>query len=334
MKHNAPRIALATLVTLSAITTGAFAQTRPAGTTPAYPTKPIRMIVPAAAGGSGDIFVRTMAQKFSESMGQPAVVENRAGAALIIGTDLLAKAAPDGYTLGMLQSTSMVLNPGMYSKLPYDPLKDFAPISQCTYYGYVLVVNSSSPAKTLQDIIAMAKAKPGSIAYGSAGTGSANHLAGEFFAMSTNTSMTHVPYKGSAVALGDVLGGQLPMLFDTLITSMPMLKAGKLRPLAYTGLRRSSHLPDVPTMDELGLKGFEISAWQGLGAPAGTSRTIIDKLHAETLKALKLPDVIERLAVQGGNELIGSTPEQFAELIKTEIVQYGRIIKQANIKAE
>lgn len=323
----------ASLLALSAHAIDALAQAKPAAG-PAYPVKPIRMIVPAAAGGSGDIFVRTMAQKYTEFMGQPTVVENRAGAALIIGTDALAKSAPDGYTLGMLQSTSMVLNPGMYTKLPYDPLKDFAPISQGTYYGYVLVVNAASPIRTLPDLLAAARAKPGSIAYGSAGTGSANHLAGEFLAMTTNTVMTHAPYKGSAIALGDVLGGQLPMLFDTLITSMPQLKAGKLRPIGYTGLRRSALLPDLPTMDELGLKGFEISAWQGLGAPAGTPRPIIDKLHAEMVRALKQPDVIERLAVQGGNELIGNTPEQFMELIRNEIVHYGKIIRAAGIKAE
>ncbi len=331
MKHHTKLMAL---LALSAAVTGAWAQGKPAANALAYPVKPIRMIVPAAAGGSGDIFVRTMAQKYTEFMGQPTVVENRAGAALIIGTDLLAKAAPDGYTLGMLQSTSMVLNPGMYAKLPYDPLKDFSPISQGTYYGYVLVVNSNSPIRTLPELLAAAKAKPGSIAYGSAGTGSANHLAGEFLSMSTGAPMTHVPYKGSAVALGDVLGGQLPMLFDTLITSMPMLKVGRLRPIGYTGLRRSALLPDLPTMDELGLKGFEISAWQGLGAPAGTPRPIIDKLHAEMVKALKQPDVIERLAVQGGNELIGSTPDQFMELIKSEIALYGKIIRAAGIKAE
>ncbi len=331
MKHHTKLMAL---LALSAAVTGAWAQGKPAANAPAYPVKPIRMIVPAAAGGSGDIFVRTMAQKYTEFMGQPTVVENRAGAALIIGTDLLAKAAPDGYTLGMLQSTSMVLNPGMYAKLPYDPLKDFSPISQGTYYGYVLVVNSNSPIRTLPELLVAAKAKPGSIAYGSAGTGSANHLAGEFLSMSTGAPMTHVPYKGSAVALGDVLGGQLPMLFDTLITSMPMLKVGRLRPIGYTGLRRSALLPDLPTMDELGLKGFEISAWQGLGAPAGTPRPIIDKLHAEMVKALKQPDVIERLAVQGGNELIGSTPDQFMELIKSEIALYGKIIRAAGIKAE
>ncbi len=331
MKRHARMMAL---LALSAGITGAWAQGKPATSAPAYPVKPIRMIVPAAAGGSGDIFVRTMAQKYTEFMGQPTVVENRAGAALIIGTDLLAKAAPDGYTLGMLQSTSMVLNPGMYAKLPYDPLKDFAPISQGTYYGYVLVVNSNSPIRTLPELLAAAKAKPGSIAYGSAGTGSANHLAGEFLSMSSGAPMTHVPYKGSAVALGDVLGGQLPMLFDTLITSMPMLKAGKLRPIGYTGLRRSALLPDLPTMDELGLKGFEISAWQGLGAPAGTPRPIIDRLHAEMVKALKQPDVIERLAVQGGNELIGSNPDQFMELIRSEIALYGKIIRAAGIKAE
>ena len=226
-----------------------------------YPVRPIRFIVPYVAGGAGDIFARTIAQKYYEAMGQTVVVDNRPGANAIIGTDLVAKSPPNGYTIVMGNSAPFVLNPSLYSKLPYDPVKNFAPVTQGTYYAYVLVVQPSMPAKNLQELVAYAKAKPG-IAYGSTGLGGANHLAGEFLASMAGIKLTHVPYKGSAAALTDVLAGQLPMMFDTPITSIPQLKAGKLRAIGFTGNRRSPQLPDVPTFDELGLKGFEVSSWQ------------------------------------------------------------------------
>lgn len=299
-----------------------------------YPTKPIRFIVPYVAGGAGDIFARTIGQKLFDAMGQTVIIDNRPGANGIIGTDLLAKSPPDGYTIVMGNSAPFVLNPSLYSKLPYDPVRDFAPVTQGTYYGYVLVLNPSVPAKNIEELVALAKSKPGQIAYGSTGTGGANHLAGEFLAMMTGTKLTHVPYKGSAAALADVLGGQLPMMFDTLITSIPQLKAGKLRAIGFSGNRRASQLPDVPTMEELGLKGFEVSSWQAILAPAGTPPAVVNRLYAETVKALKMPDVVERLATQGGNELVGSTPAQFAALIKAEIVKYGKVIKEAGIRIE
>jgi tripartite-type tricarboxylate transporter receptor subunit TctC len=298
-----------------------------------YPTRPIRFIVPYVAGGAGDIFARTIGQKFYEAMGQTVVIDNRPGANGIIGVDLVAKSPPDGYTIVMGNSAPFVLNPSLYSKLPYDPVKDFAPVSQGTYYGYVLVVQPALPVKNLQELIAYAKAKPG-LAYGSTGLGGANHLAGEFLAMMTGIKLTHVPYKGSAAALTDVLSGQLPMMFDTLITSIPQLRAGKLRAIGFSGSRRSPQLPDVATMDELGLKGFEVSSWQAILAPAGTPKPLVDRLYRETVKALKMPDVVERLGTQGGNELIGSTPEEFAALIKAEIAKYGKVIRDAGIRVE
>jgi tripartite-type tricarboxylate transporter receptor subunit TctC len=298
-----------------------------------YPTRPIRFIVPYVAGGAGDIFARTIGQKFYEAMGQTVVIDNRPGANGIIGVDLVAKSPPDGYTIVMGNSAPFVLNPSLYSKLPYDPVKDFAPVSQGTYYGYVLVVQPALPVKNLQELIAYAKAKPG-LAYGSTGLGGANHLAGEFLAMMTGIKLTHVPYKGSAAALTDVLSGQLPMMFDTLITSIPQLRAGKLRAIGFSGSRRSPQLPDVSTMDELGLKGFEVSSWQAILAPAGTPKPLVDRLYRETVKALKMPDVVERLGTQGGNELIGSTPEEFAALIKAEIAKYGKVIRDAGIRVE
>jgi len=299
-----------------------------------YPDKPIRFIVPYIAGGAGDIFARTLGQKFYESMGQTVIIDNRPGANGIIGTDLVAKSPPDGYTIVMGNSAPFVLNPSLYTKLPYDPIKDFAPVSQGTYYGYILVLNPSVQAKNLDELIALAQRKPGQLAYGSTGTGGANHLAGEFFAMMTGTKLTHVPYKGSAAALVDVLSGQLPMMFDTLITSLPQLKAGKLRAIGVTANRRAAQLPDVPTLDELGLKGYEVSSWQAILAPAGTPKAIVDRLYRETVKALKMSDVIDRLGTQGGNELIGSTPEQFAALIKSEIQKYGKVIKNAGIRID
>ena len=246
----------------------------------------------------------------------------------------MAKSPPDGYTIVMGNSAPFVLNPSLYPKLPYDPVRDFAPVTQGTYYGYVLVLHPAVAAKNIEELIALAKARPGQLSFGSTGTGGANHLAGEFFALKTGTRLTHVPYKGSAAALGDVLGGQLSMMFDTLITSIPQLKAGKLRAIGFSGNRRASQLPDLPTMDQLGLKGFEVSSWQGILAPSGTPKSVVDRLYAETAKALKMPDVVERLGTQGGNELIGSTPAQFAALIKDEIVKYGKVIKEAGIRIE
>ena len=298
-----------------------------------YPVRPIRFIVPYVAGGAGDIFARTIGQKYYEAMGQTVVVDNRPGANAIIGTDLVAKSPPDGYTILMGNSAPFVLNPSLYSKLPYDPVKNFAPVTQGTYYAYVLVVQPSMPAKNLQELVAYAKAKPG-IAYGSTGLGGANHLAGEFLASMAGIKLTHVPYKGSAAALTDVLAGQLPMMFDTPITSIPQLKAGKLRAIGFTGNRRSPQLPDVPTFDELGLKGFEVSSWQGILAPAGTPKAIVDRLYREAVKALKMPDVVERLGTQGGNELVGSSPAEYAALIKAEIIKYGKVIKDAKIRVE
>jgi tripartite-type tricarboxylate transporter receptor subunit TctC len=297
-----------------------------------YPNRPIRFIVPYAAGGSGDIFARVIGQKLGEAFNQQVVIDNRPGANAIIGTDMVAKAPPDGHTLIMANSAPFVVNPGLYKKLPYDPVKDFAPVSQGTYYGYVLIVHPSVAAKSVQELVALAKIKP--LSYGTAGAGSANHLAGEFLAAMTSIKLTPVPYKGSVIALADVLGGQIPMMFDTPITTLPQLKAGKVRALAFSGKRRMPQIPDVATMEELGYKGFEVSSWQGVITTAGSPKAAVDRLHQETVKALKMPDVIDRLATQGGNELVGSTPAEYAQLIKDEIVKYAKIIQTAGIKVE
>ena len=299
-----------------------------------YPAKPIRFICPYAPGGAGDIFTRTIAQKLSEALGQTVVVDNRAGANGGIGTDIVAKAAPDGYTLLMGNSGPMTVNPVLYKKVPYDPVRDFAPVTQGTLYMYVLVVPPASPVRTLNDFTGMLKARPGQLTYGSTGIGGGNHLAGELFNLMTHTQAIHVPYTGSALALAALLGGQLNYMFDTVITAVPQIRSGKLKAIGVTGSRRASALPDVPTLNELGLKGYELTQWQAVVAPAGTPKAIVDKLNREVVKALKMPDVIERLATQGGNELVGNTPEQFAQVIKNDLAKYAKLVKAAGIQTQ
>ncbi|MGZ8209224.1 MAG: Bug family tripartite tricarboxylate transporter substrate binding protein [Burkholderiales bacterium] len=299
-----------------------------------YPQKPIRFVVPYAAGGAGDIFARTIGQKLAEGCGQQVLVDNRPGANGIIGMEIVAKAPPDGYTIVMGNSAPMVLNPSLYPKLPYDPIKDFAPVTQGTLYPYILIVHPSVPARSVPELVKLAKAKPGQLQYGSSGSGGANHLAGEMFKRMAGVNIVHVPFKGSAPALADVLGGQISMMFDTIVTTMPQLAAGKVRALAVTGAKRAPQTPDVPALREVGFQGYEVTSWQSILAPANTPRPIVDRLHQETVKALRMPDVIDRLATKGGNELVGNTPDEFAKLIRTEIAAYGKVIREANIRLE
>jgi len=299
-----------------------------------YPSKPVRIIVPYSAGGNADILWRTLAQKLGDALKQPFVVENRAGANGGIGTDLVAKAAPDGYTLLVTASGPIVVNPTLYAHVPYDPVRDFAPISECAVYQYVLVALASSPYKSIDDIADAARARPGAISYGSTGVGGGNHLSGELFALATGTQLTHVPYKGSAPALSDLLGGQLSFMFDTVITSVPQIRAGKLRAFAVSSSKRASSLPEVPTMQEAGIKGFDISQWQGFLAPAGTPKAVVDRLNTETVRAMHAADVHERIAVQGGNEIVTGTPEEFAALIRSDLQAYAKLIKDARIPAQ
>ncbi len=299
-----------------------------------YPVRPIRMICPYVPGGGADIFSRTVAQKLTEALGQTVVVDNRAGANGGIGTDLVAKAAPDGYTLLLANSGPMTVNPVLYKKVAYDPIRDFAPISQGAIYFYVLVVLPSFPAGNLKDFIAQLKAKPGQMTYGSTGIGGGNHLSGELFNLMTGTQSIHVPYTGSAAALAALLGGQLNYMFDTVITSVPLIRAGRVKAIGVTARKRASSLPDVPTLDELGLQGFELTQWQAVAAPAGTPKPIVDLLYREVAKALKTPDVIERLATQGGSELVGNTPEEFAQAIKNDLAKYAKLVKAAGIQPQ
>ncbi len=300
----------------------------------AYPQKPIRFVVPFPAGGAGDIFARTIGQKLSEAFGQQVLVDNRPGANGIIGMEMVAKALPDGYTIMMGASAPIVLNPSLYPKLPYDPIKDYSPVTQGTIYSYILIVHPSIPARNTSELVALAKANPGKLQYGSSGKGGSNHLAGEMFKRVAKVDIVHVPFKGSAPALVDTLAGQVSMMFDTIVTTLPQLKAGKVRALAVTGGRRALQTPDVPTMRETGYPDFEVTAWQSILAPANTPRAVIDRLYQETVKALKMPEVIDRLATQGGNELVGNTPEEFAIIIKSEIAYYGKLIREADIRLD
>ena len=299
-----------------------------------YPAKPVKIVVPYSAGGNADILGRTLAQKLGDALKQPFIVENRAGANGGIGTDFVAKSAPDGYTLLITASGPITVNPTLYKSVPYDPVRDFAPISECAVYQYVLVTLASSPWKSIADIVAAARARPGALSYGSTGVGGGNHLSGELFSLATGTQLTHVPYKGSAPALSDLLGGQLSFMFDTVITSVPQIRAGKLRAFAVSSAKRASSLPEVPTMREAGIKGFDISHWQGFLAPAGTPKAIVDRLNAETARAMHAPDVHERIAVQGGNEIVTGTPEEFAALIKSDLQSYAKLIRDAKIPAQ
>ncbi|MBI5912592.1 MAG: tripartite tricarboxylate transporter substrate binding protein [Betaproteobacteria bacterium] len=295
-----------------------------------YPNKPIRFLLPYPPGGSTDIFSRIVTQKLSESLGQQVVVENRPGGNSIIGTDALAKAAPDGYTIGLV-ATTYAINPSLF-KLPYDPAKDLIPIIQAGFSSLVLVVHPSVPAKTLKEFLAYAKANPGKLNYGTVGSGSITHLASELFEDVAGIDTVNVPYKGTAPMVTDLIGGQLHYALDTPVTSIPHLKSGKLRGVAVASAKRSSAMPDIPTMVEAGLP-FEISAWLGIMAPAGTPKEIVSKLNAEINKILQMPDVRERLAASA-LEPGGGDPEQLAAVIKTDLARWPAIVKKANVKVE
>jgi tripartite-type tricarboxylate transporter receptor subunit TctC len=298
----------------------------------AYPTKPIRLIIPFAPGGGTDLTGRAIAQKLSESLGQTVVADNRAGANGTIGADLAAKAPPDGYTISMISSSHSV-NPSLMKRLPYDLITDLAPITQATTQPYALVVHPSVPAKSVKELIALAKAKPGTINYGSSGTGGSSHLSGALLAHLANIQITHVPYKGGSPAMIDVISGQIQMLFSTILQSHTHIAAGRLRPLAVTTAKRSRAMPDLPTMAEAGVKGYEVAGWYGVVAPARTPKPIITRLNQEIVRALRMPDVGEKMAADG-SEPVGSTPEQFGAHIKAEVAKWRDLIQKAGIRAD
>ena len=298
-----------------------------------YPNKPIVLVVPFAPGGTSELISRLVAQKLSERLGQQMVVENRPGAAGNIAMEQVARATPDGYTLILGHIGTLAVNPAMFAKLPYDAVKDFAPVSLIAAVPNIVAINPAVPAKTLREFLELARAKPGSINYGSAGNGSAGHLAMEYLKRVATVDMVHVPYKGTGPMLTDLLAGQTQATFTGSSPLIPQIKSGKLRALAVGSAKRSPSLPDVPTVAESGFAGFETAQWYGIIAPAKTPPAVIQKLSAEIAQVMKLPDVIARLAGDG-TVMIGSTPTEFAGYIEAEMKRWGEVVRTANIKAE
>jgi tripartite-type tricarboxylate transporter receptor subunit TctC len=290
------------------------------------------LIVPFAPGGGTDLTARAIALKLTEAWGQTVVPDNRAGANGTIAVDIATHSPPDGYTLTMISSSHSV-NSSLYKNLPYDLVRDLAPITQATSQPYALVVHPAVPAKSVKELVALAKTKPDGLTYGSSGLGGLSHLSGALFCSLAGIKLVHIPYKGGNPALNDVIGGQIQMLFSTLLQSDAQLKAGRVRALAVTTKKRSPAAPDLPTMQEAGVAGYEVTGWYGVLAPAKTPRTIIDKLNAEIVRILRSPDVQSRLAADG-SEAVGNTPEQFGAHIKAEVAKWSKVIQEAGIKAE
>jgi tripartite-type tricarboxylate transporter receptor subunit TctC len=295
-----------------------------------YPSRPIRYIVPQAPGGSSDTLARIVTQRVSDGLGQQLVVDNRPGATGIIGAEVVARANPDGYTL-LQVATSHATNPAMLAKLPYDTARDFAPVSLLSQQPNIWLAHPSVPVRNIKELIAYAKARPREVNFASSGTGGSQHLAGELLKSMTGIEMTHIPYKGSPPALVDVLAGRVPLMSSTMPPALPHIKSGKVRAIAVTSAKRSPVVPEVPTVAESGVPGYEAIAWQGLVAPAGTPNAVISRINAEFVKALKQPDIAAKLNDQGF-ETVASTPEWFTQYIKSEITKWSKVIKAAGIK--
>jgi len=298
-----------------------------------FPAKPLHLIVPFPPGGGNDTVARAIAQQIGPDLGQPVVIDNRPGAGGSVGAELAAKAPADGHTLFLAGVGSHAVNPNLHAKLPYDPVKDFAPITLVASAPSVLVVNPAVPARTLAEFTSYARAHPGKLNYASNGNGSAAQLAAALYESMADVRMVHVPYKGIAPALTDLLSGEVQLMFGTIVALVPQIQAGKLRALAVTSRKRSSLLTDVPTLAESGLPDYEAGSWYGILAPAGTPREVIDRLHGAIVKALKQPDVAKRLAAEGA-EVIGSTPDEFAAHIKAEIARVAAVVRAAGIRIE
>jgi tripartite-type tricarboxylate transporter receptor subunit TctC len=320
-----------------ALAAAAFALAALAAAAPApaqnYPTKPIRIVVPFPPGGFSDVFGRVLAGKFNESWGQPVLVDNRPGAGGNIGADIVAKSAPDGYTLVMGTIGTHAINATLFSKMPYDPVRDFAAVAFVVEAEGLLVVHPSVPVKTVKELVALAKARPGELTFSSAGSGTTSHLAGELFKSMTKTDMVHVPYKGNVPAITGLLSGESSMLFATLPTVLPQVQAGRLRGIAVLGGRRSVALPQFPTLAEAGLKGFEVNNWTGLFAAAGTPQAVVAKLNAETNRVMKLPEVQSRLPKEGLAH-VAMSPEQFGAFVKAEKEKWAPLVKASGAKAD
>ena len=297
-----------------------------------YPARPIRIVVPQTPGASTDMTARLIAQRLSPVLGQPVIVENRPGAGSIVGTEIVAKATPDGHTL-LVVASSIVLNPILQKNLPFDPQRDLALIAQLSSFPNLLVVHPAVPAKTVQELVALAKAKPGTLNYGSAGTATGTHLSAELFKYMTGTDMVHVPYKGGGAAIPALLGGQVQLMFSTTVAALPQVRAGKLRALGVTSAKRTPSAPDVPTIAEAGVPGYDHSAWNGLFAPAKTPRAIISRLNGEVVQILHSPD-IKAIFLKEGAESVGNKPEEFAAILKSESMKWTKLVQASGMKAD
>jgi tripartite-type tricarboxylate transporter receptor subunit TctC len=298
-----------------------------------YPSRPIRLIVPYAPGGGADAIGRIVTKRVSETIGQPIVIENRGGAGSILGTEAVAKAEADGYTLLVGQSGPISINPAVYKNLRYDPVRDFAPVTMTTAYPYILVVNATLPVKTLAEFVALARAKPGEFNYGTTGVGAANHLVSELFCARAGLRMTHIPYRGTALAVGDLLAGQVTMVFADAVSSLPHIQAGTLRALAVSSRDRARIAPDVPTIAESGYPGFDAIGWHGILAPAKTPPAIVTRLNAEIVKALNDPATRALLEAQA-MQIVGNSPDAFAAFIKQDIALWQSVARQANVEVK
>jgi tripartite-type tricarboxylate transporter receptor subunit TctC len=317
---------LAVLAVLAAAALPAFAQ--------AWPAKAVRVVVPYPPGGPVDISARLLAPKLQEALGQPFLVENKPGAGGNIGADFVAKSAPDGYTIGMGAIATHAINPALMASVPYDPIRDFRHLALVVQVPNVLVVNTELPVRSVAELVAYAKARPGKLDFASGSTGSTGHLAGELFKQMTGTFMVHIPYKGAPPAVADLLAGRVQLMFDNLASALPNVKAGKLRALAVTTLKRSASLPDLATLDESGLKGFDMTTWWGLMGPAGLSNEVVQRLSAEILKAMDAPEVRDRLRAMGMEGSAVRTPEQFTAFVDAERKLYAKLVKQSGAKPD
>lgn len=302
-----------------------------------YPSKPIKWIVPFPPGGPTDTFSRPIAQKLSELLGQPVIIENVAGAGASIGTDRIAKSAPDGYTVGLATTGTHAINPHLYgARIPYNALKDFSPLTVAVSYVNVLVINPTLPVSSVADLVAYARANPGKVNFGSAGNGSSNHLSGELLKSLTGAPMQHIPYKGSAAAITDVIAGNLTFMFDALVTSVPQIRAGRVKALAVTSAKRSHYVPDVPTMAESGITGYAEAGsdlWFGVVAPAGVPPAIVDKLNRTLIEALRSTDMRERIRALSFDPWT-STPQEFAALIRSDYEKWGKIVRASGARID
>jgi tripartite-type tricarboxylate transporter receptor subunit TctC len=301
---------------------------------PAYPARTVRFIVPYPPGSGTDIVARMLGQKLAEAWGQQVVVDNRPGAGAIIGVDAIAKAAPDGYTIGIADNGPLAINPALYPKLPYNPIRDLVPVTLVANLPFILVVHPSVAATSVAELVALARARPGQLNYASVGNGSAVHLATELLKTRAGIDLVHVPYKGSAPALTGVLAGEASVMFVNLLSSLPMVKAGKLRALATGTPKRLIAMPDLPTVAEAGVAGYEYQAWFGVVAPAGTPRAIVERLNADLRRVIAMPDIRERMINQGGLEPVGGSAESFAAMIPAEIEHWGRVVRETGARVD